>query len=116
MRIDEQGRTRVSTNRLIAWAIGFAVVFVVAISMVASSSSADPTAVDPGAQSLATSITNASVIVFREGLEAVLIFAAITASFLGGRQRFRRPVVLGVAAAFVASVLSWFALTSLLGA
>ncbi|MCW2926446.1 MAG: iron permease, partial [Thermoleophilia bacterium] len=116
MRIDEHGRTRVSTNRLIAWAIGFAIIFVIAISMVASSSSADPTAVHPGSQSLATSITNASVIVFREGLEAVLIFAAITASFLGGRQRYRRPVVLGVAAAFAASVVSWFVLTSLLGA
>ncbi|MCW2974193.1 MAG: iron permease [Thermoleophilia bacterium] len=112
MQTDAQGKTRISTNRLIAWALGFAVVFIVAISMVAASGEADPTAVDPGAQSKVTSIVNASVIVFREGLEAVLIFAAITASFLGTRQGYRRPVVLGVASAFLATVLTWFVMTS----
>jgi high-affinity iron transporter len=116
MRIDESGRSRISTNRLIAATIALAIVLFVGISMVASSGNADPTDVAPGSQSLATSITNASVIVFREGLEAVLIFAAITASFLGGRRQYRRPVVLGVAAAFVASIVSWFGLTALLGA
>ena len=116
MQTDATGRTRISTNALIAWSVGFAVVFLIAISMVASSGNPDPTDVAPGGQSLATSITNASVIVFREGLEAVLIFAAITASFLGGRQQYRRPVTLGVAAAFGASVLTWFLMTAVLGA
>ena len=78
MLTDAHGKTRISTNKLIAWALGFAIVFIIAVSMVASSGEADPTAVDPGAQSKVTSIVNASVIVFREGLEAVLIFAAIT--------------------------------------
>jgi high-affinity iron transporter len=116
MRIDESGRSRISTNRLIGASLALAVLLVIAISMVASSGSADPTDVAPGTQSLATSITNASVIVFREGLEAVLIFAAITASFLGGRRQYRRPVVLGVVAAFGATVVSWFGLTALLAA
>ena len=35
------------------------------------------------------------MIVFREGLEAVLIFAAVTASFLGANKSQRRPVVAG---------------------
>ena len=43
-----------------------------------------------------TVVTNAAIIVFREGLEAVLILAAITASFVGVRRRLRRPVLLGV--------------------
>ncbi|MCB0878455.1 MAG: FTR1 family protein, partial [Thermoleophilia bacterium] len=116
MKTDADGRTRISTNKLIAWSIAFSILFVIAISMVAASGAPDPTDVAPGAQSLATSITNASVIVFREGLEAVLIFAAITASFLGARSRYRRPVVLGVVAAFVTTVVSWFALTAALGA
>ena len=34
----------------------------------------------------ATVVTNAAIIVFREGLEAVLILAAITASFVGARR------------------------------
>lgn len=116
MRTDASGRTRISTNKLIAWSVAFAVVFVVAISMVASSSNPDPTDVARGEQSLATSVTNASVIVFREGLEAVLIFAAITASFLGARQQYRRPVTLGVGAAFAATVLTWFVMTAVVGA
>ena len=36
-----------------------------------------------------TVVTNAAIIVFREGLEAVLILAAITASFVGVRRRLR---------------------------
>ncbi len=115
MRTDSHGRTRISTNRLIAASIAFGILLVIAISIVASSSNADPTAVAPGEQSLGTSIVNASVIVFREGLEAVLIFAAITASFLGARQQYRRPVVLGVGAAFAATVVTWFVMTALVG-
>jgi len=116
MRTDEHGRARISTNKLIAWSVAFAVLFVIAISMVASSSNPDPTDVARGEQSLATSITNASVIVFREGLEAVLIFAAITASFLGGRRQYRKPVTMGVAAAFAATVLTWIIMTAIVGA
>ena len=44
-----------------------------------------------------TVVTNAAIIVFREGLEAVLILAAITASFVGIRRRLRRPVLVGAA-------------------
>ena len=46
----------------------------------------------------ATVVTNSAIIVFREGLEAVLILAAITASFVGVRRRLRRPVLVGAAA------------------
>jgi high-affinity iron transporter len=116
MHTDSAGRSRLSTHRLIAWSVAFAIVFVIAISLVAASGEADPTAVAPGAQSLGTSIVNASVIVFREGLEAVLIFAAITASFLGSRQQYRRPVTLGVAGAFGATVVTWFIMTAVVGA
>src|SRR3954467_13618446 len=38
-------------------------------------------------QSHATVVANSAIIVFREGLEAVLIFAAVTASFLGANKR-----------------------------
>jgi high-affinity iron transporter len=112
MKTDAHGKTRISTNALIAWSIGFLLVLIIGLSMVAKSGHADPTDVAPGEQSLVTAIVNSSIIVFREGLEAVLIFAAITASFLGARQQYRRPVVLGVAAAFAASVVTWFLLTA----
>jgi high-affinity iron transporter len=52
-------------------------------------------------------VTNAAVLVFREGLEAVLILAAITASFVGARRRLRRPVLVGAVLGLVVSVLTW---------
>src|SRR5690349_13087632 len=65
-------------------------------------------------QSYATIVFNAAMIVFREGLEAVLIFAAITASFQGVHKRRRRPVVLGAATAFGAAVVTWFVVQAVL--
>jgi high-affinity iron transporter len=61
-------------------------------------------------------VFNSAMIVFREGLEAVLIFAAITASFQGANRRRRRPVVLGAAVSFGAAVVTWFAVSALLDA
>jgi high-affinity iron transporter len=65
----------------------------------------------------ATVITNAATIVFREGLEAILIIAAITASMVGNNRRLRRPVYRGALLALPASmllfVLSLFLLDSL---
>ncbi len=55
----------------------------------------------------ATVVTNAAIIVFREGLEAVLILAAITASFVGARRRLRRPVLVGAGLGLVASAITW---------
>ena len=54
-----------------------------------------------------TAVFNSAMIVFREGLEAALILAAITASMIGVNRFRRRPVFLGAAAALVASALTW---------
>ena len=55
----------------------------------------------------ATIVANAAIIVFREGLEAVLILAAITASFVGARSHLRKPVLLGGLAGLLATALTW---------
>jgi high-affinity iron transporter len=52
-------------------------------------------------------VTDAAIIVFREGLEAVLILAAITASFTGARRALRRPVLIGGVAGIGATALTW---------
>jgi high-affinity iron transporter len=62
----------------------------------------------------ATVVTNSAIIVFREGLEAVLILAAITASFVGARRRMRRPVLIGAAAGLGVSMLTWVLAQTLL--
>src|SRR3954462_9368673 len=67
-------------------------------------------------QTRTPAVFNSAIIVFREGLEAVLIFAAVTASFLGANKARRRPVVAGAAVAFAAAVVTWFLVQALLGA
>ncbi|MFC6592915.1 FTR1 family protein [Deinococcus lacus] len=63
--------------------------------------------------------TNAGIIVFREGLEAVLILAALMGSLRKGTLvRLRRPMWLGAGAAFAATAVTWFVMQrtlSLLG-
>ena len=52
-------------------------------------------------------VTNAAVIVFREGLEAVLILAAVMAGMRGLARRQKKPMVVGVAIALVASAITF---------
>ncbi|WP_053227745.1 FTR1 family iron permease [Solirubrobacter soli] len=54
-----------------------------------------------------TVVTDAAIVVFREGLEAVLILAAITASLTGAREWMRRPVLLGGIAGIGATIVTW---------
>ena len=55
----------------------------------------------------ATMITNAAVIVFREGLEAILIIAAITASMVAANRPLRRPIYRGALLALPATAVLW---------
>ena len=102
--------------RLAWWAAGLAVLAgLVYLMAIADTGPSDPTEVH-GAQSHATVVFNASVIVFREGLEAVLIFAAVTASLLGANRERRKPVAAGAGIAFGATVATWFVVQALLDA
>src|SRR6202011_4107242 len=47
------------------------------------------------------------ILVFREGLECILVLAAITASMTGAKQAHRRPVAIGAAVAFGATLITW---------
>jgi high-affinity iron transporter len=60
-----------------------------------------------GAQSRFAVVSNSAMIVFREGLEAVLILAALMAGMVGVQRRHRRPLLVGVALALVASAATW---------
>ena len=60
-----------------------------------------------GPQSDVSVVTNSAIIVFREGLEAVLILAALMASLVGGQRHFRKPMFAGVGLALVASAVTW---------
>src|SRR5437762_11993753 len=56
------------------------------------------------------------ILVFREGLECILVLAAITASMTGAKRAHRRPIALGAALAFAASVVTWFMAVRIVGA
>ncbi len=77
--------------------------------------------VDPSVRSNAlhmsrtTAVINSAVLVFREGLETILVLAAVTASFRGSNARYRRPVSVGAGLGIAATVATWFAAVGLLG-
>jgi high-affinity iron transporter len=75
---------------------------------------ADAAATLGDSSSSATVVTNSAILVFREGLEAVLILAAITASFIGARRRLRRPVMLGALLGLVVSIITWVIASTLI--
>ena len=63
---------------------------------------------DPGIAAPIIAFFFAFTILFREGLEAVLLLAILLGSLEAGRARgFRRPLALGVLAAIGASILTW---------
>jgi high-affinity iron transporter len=103
-----------SVRRLTRWLPITAVVAgLVYLMATADTGPVDPTEV-AHRQSHGTIVFNAAMIVFREGLEAVLIFAAVTASFLGANRARRRPMVAGAGVAFAATVVTWFLAQALL--
>jgi high-affinity iron transporter len=50
-------------------------------------------------------IFNAATIVFREGLEAILILASLLASMVGANRQFKRPLALGAVGALVVTAV-----------
>src|SRR5438309_3885229 len=55
------------------------------------------------------------ILVFREGLECILVLAAITASMTGPKRAHRRPVTFGAAFAFIATLITWFVAVRIVG-
>src|SRR6201986_5107257 len=55
------------------------------------------------------------ILVFREGLECILVLAAITASMTGAKRAHRRPVALGAGVALIASLITWFIAVRIVG-
>jgi high-affinity iron transporter len=65
----------------------------------------DPTAPNT---SPAAATLDIGVLVFREGLETILVLAAIVASMTGERASQRKPVIAGAGMAFGATLITWF--------
>jgi high-affinity iron transporter len=61
-------------------------------------------------------ILDTAILVLREGLEAILVLAALTASFVGPQSNYRRPVAAGVVVGLLATVATWFIAVAVLDA
>jgi high-affinity iron transporter len=65
--------------------------------------------------SRAVACLDIGVLVFREGLECILVLAAITASMTGAKQAHRRPVAIGAGLAFGATLITWTIAVGIVG-
>jgi high-affinity iron transporter len=88
--------------------LGLAALCVVGILVwqgITASGNPDPTAshIDHNA-----AILDTGILVFREGLECILVLAAITASMMGSNQPYRRPIAAGAGLGLLATVATWF--------
>src|SRR5216110_921899 len=84
-----------------------AVLFLVAMLVwqgITANGAPDPTRPNTSAT---VALLDIGVLVFREGLECILVLAAITASMTGPKRVHRRPVAFGAGLAFVASLITW---------
>src|SRR5438067_6490574 len=92
-----------------------AALFVIAMLVwqaVAVEGAPDPT--QPNTTST-VALLDIGILVFREGLECILVLAAITASMTGTRRAYRRPIGLGAALAFAASLITWVIAVRIVG-
>ena len=71
---------------------------------------------DPGARGLNPTavVLSSAVLVFREGLEAILVLAAVTAGLSRSRKGFERAVGVGSGLALLATVATWFLVVALI--
>jgi high-affinity iron transporter len=92
----------------------FGALFVIAIFVwqgIAAQGAPDPLQANTTATVASLDI---GVLVFREGLECILVLAAVTASMTGPRLIYRRPVMSGAAIAFLATLVTWFIAASIM--
>jgi high-affinity iron transporter len=108
-----QPAAAINYKRLAFWVTGSSIVVgLVYLMATAKTGVTDPTELSH--PSRGTTVFNSGMIVFREGLEAVLIFAAVIASFVGANKPRRRPVIIGAGVAFLAAVATWFIVQAVL--
>ncbi|HEY1368080.1 MAG TPA: FTR1 family protein [Gaiellaceae bacterium] len=106
------GRRRIGTAAaLVAGAASLA-----AAAAVTAHGLSDPSAAAPGTLGRTTVVFDSAVLVLREGLEAILVLAAITASFRGANAALRKPVAAGAGLALLATVATWFVAVCVLSA
>jgi high-affinity iron transporter len=105
-----------TASRTAAWTIGLtAVVGLTVLGLTSHGGVPDPADAPAGSLSHGTVIFDSTVLVLREGLEAILVLAAVLAGLRGTNAAMRRPVSAGAGLALLATVATWFAAVWVLG-
>ena len=108
-------------NERVSFYVWTALVLAVAVAVVilgwhARGGTTDPTDLPPGHRlSHTTVVIDSAILVLREGLETILVLAAVTASFLGANRVYRRPVASGGGWRIAAGIGTWFFVVWLIG-
>lgn len=106
---------RKSSTVLMRIAVAAAVLIVAGVMVwqgLAAHGSPDPAS---GGFSRAGMVLGSGVVVFREGLEAILVLAAVTAGMARGKRKdYLRAVPAGAIAAFLATIATWFVVVAII--
>jgi len=99
------------------WIAVALVVAVVAVILGWHSGAGTPDPSNPATHRMSntTAVINTAILVFREGLETILVIAAVTASFRGGNAVYKKPVTVGAFFGILATVATWFAVIGFIG-
>ena len=97
-----------SGNFVVRLVLGLAVLPLAAVMIgyaVLSSGEPNPMAEPRGSMS---GVLDIGILVFREGLECILVLSAITASMVKSGEPYQRPVAGGMGVGAVATLATWF--------
>jgi high-affinity iron transporter len=94
----------------VLFGVGISLAAAVVIGMIVWQGIAAHGAPDPTQPNTSATVASLDIgiLVFREGLECILVLAAITASMTGAKRAHRRPVAVGAGVAFGATLITWF--------
>ncbi|WP_245632762.1 FTR1 family iron permease [Alicyclobacillus kakegawensis] len=102
---------RWSVKRTILTVLAAAVVAALVWQGVTAGGNPDPTARNIGR---GAAIVDTGILVFREGLETILVLSAITASLVRTRRAYWRPISNGAGLAFLATIVTWFVVVGII--
>jgi hypothetical protein len=90
---------------------GLSMLFILIWQAITASGNPDPLAVPLGSPA---AVLDIGVLVFREGLECILVLAAVTAGMAGAGAVYRQPIAAGAGAAFICTLITWRAAIGLM--
>jgi high-affinity iron transporter len=101
-------RQEKSAVRLPLWvliAVGLVVASILVWQGITAHGAPDPTVANT---TRISGIFDIGVLVFREGLECILVLSAIMANMVGERESHRKPVTTGAGVGFIVTIVTWF--------